>query len=112
MAARAWRTVSKGGFGVEDMVTSYLEVFDRAWGDASAGRFVRRRAPLSPLPAEVAGVSVFPVATPHVVPDLGAFPSLEDAEDYDDESGRWRGTPRGSDLRLPGVLRRRSRTFA
>ncbi len=85
MAARAWRTVSKGGFGVEDMVTSYLEVFDRAWGDASAGRFVRRRAPLSPLPAEVAGVSVFPVATPHVVPDLGAFPSLEDAEDYDDE---------------------------
>lgn len=85
MAARAYRTVSKGNFGVEDMVTSYLDVFDCAWNDASARRFVRQRGPLSPLPAEVAGVSVFPVETPHVVPDLGAFPSLEDAEDYEDE---------------------------
>jgi glycosyltransferase involved in cell wall biosynthesis len=85
MAARAYRTVSRGHFGVEYMVKSYLDVFDRAWDDARAGRFVRPKGPLSSLPAEVAGVSVFPVDTPHVVPDLGAFPSLEDAEDYDDE---------------------------
>jgi hypothetical protein len=85
MAARAYRTVSKGHFGVEDMVTAYLDVFDRAWEDARAGRFIRPRGPLTPLPAEIAGVGVFPVETPYVVPNLGAFPSLEDAEDYDHE---------------------------
>ena len=85
MAARAYRTVSRGRFGVEHMVTSYLDVFGRAWDDARAGRFVRPKGPLCSLPAEVAGVSVFPVDTPHVVADVGAFPSLDDAEDYDDE---------------------------
>jgi len=85
MAAQAYRTVSTGHFRVEDMVKSYRKVFDRAWDDARAGRFVRPKGPISPLPAEVAGVGVFPIETPHVVPDLGAFPSLEDAEDYGDE---------------------------
>jgi glycosyltransferase involved in cell wall biosynthesis len=111
MAARAYRTVSNGHFRASDMVKSYLGVFDRAWDDARAGRFVRPKGPLTPLLAEVAGVSVFPVDTPHIVPDLGAFPSLEDAEDYDDEirmlererSSRRLGTAKPSPASLDDV---------
>lgn len=102
MAARAYRTVSNGHFRAADMVKSYRKVFERAWRDASTGRFVRPKGPFSPPPAEVAGISVFPVETPHVVPDLGAFPSLEDAEDYDEEI---RMLARARSSRRPGTAR-------
>jgi glycosyltransferase involved in cell wall biosynthesis len=82
MSKRAFETVRESRFRAEDMVRSYREVFDRAWQDMRTGRFVRRAGPIAPPPPEIAGVSVFPVALPHAVPDLGPFPSAEDADDY------------------------------
>jgi glycosyltransferase involved in cell wall biosynthesis/4-hydroxybenzoate polyprenyltransferase len=82
LSARAYHTVATGRFRVEDMVAAYRMVFDRAVADARAGRFIRPRAPLSHPPREVAGVSLFPVELPHVEPEIGAFPSAGDAEDY------------------------------
>jgi glycosyltransferase involved in cell wall biosynthesis len=85
MSINAYRTVRRSRFRVQDMVDAYRDVFARAIDDARSGRFVRPRGMLCPPPPEVAGVSLFPVQLPHVVPDVGAFPSLEDAEDYDDQ---------------------------
>lgn len=85
MSINAYRSVRRSRFRVEDMVDAYRDVFARAIDEARSGRFVRPRGKLLPPPREVAGVSLFPVPLPHVVPDVGAFPSLEDAEDYDDQ---------------------------
>src|SRR5439155_888476 len=76
---------STGGFRVEDMVKAYRAVFERAMAESRAGTFVRPKAPLSLPPMELAGVSLLPIALPHVEPDLGAFPSPGDAADYRDQ---------------------------
>lgn len=85
MSIRAFQTVQEGRFRVENMVRSYQQVFEHAWNEVRAGRFVRPRGPLAPPPPAVAGVSVFPVELPHIEPGLGAFPSLEDAENYNQQ---------------------------
>jgi glycosyltransferase involved in cell wall biosynthesis len=82
MAAQAFKTVKEGKYGVEVMALAYRVVFDRALEDARTGRFVRPRGPIAPLPADVAGIGIFPVDTPHQLEGVGAFPSREDADDY------------------------------
>jgi glycosyltransferase involved in cell wall biosynthesis len=85
LAAEAYRTAATGPFRLEDMVARYGEVFDRAWQEARSGRFTRPRAPLDHPPAVVAGVSLFPVGLDHDEPELGAFPSPDDAEEFRDQ---------------------------
>jgi glycosyltransferase involved in cell wall biosynthesis len=82
MSRAAHATVKLGGFRVEDMVDAYQRVFADAWNKVRSGAFVRPRGTLSPPPTAVAGISVFPVELPHLEPDVGAFASIEDAEDY------------------------------
>ncbi len=82
LAVRAFHTVATGRYRVEDMVAAYQAVFERAADDARARRFIRPRAALSHPPRQVAGVSLFPVDLPYLDPDVGAFPSAGDADDY------------------------------
>lgn len=82
MSISAFATVQGGGFRVEDMVAAYRRVFDQAWERVRTGAFVRPRGPLLPPPAAVAGVNLLPIAYTHSEPELGAFPSVDDAEDY------------------------------
>jgi len=85
MSASAFATVRDGPYSVDSMVESYRRLFDRAFNDARTDRFVRQQGLLSPPPPEVEGVSLFPVELPHLASGVGAFPSREDAEDYDDQ---------------------------
>ena len=82
MSRAAHATVKSGGFRVEDMVEAYQRAIADAWSKLRSGAFVRPRGRLSPPPAVVAGISVFPVELPHLEPDVGAFASIDDAEDY------------------------------
>jgi len=108
MSAAAFQTVHAGRFRVEDMVASYRRVFARAWNDARTGRFVRPQGPISPPPPQVAGISLFPVPLPHLEPDLGAFPSVDDAADYFDQV---RTGPRETAVK-PGAAEERIREAA
>lgn len=85
LAAKAFESVRHGGYRVEDMVASYQQVFARAALDAAAGRFKRTAGLLDHPPASVAGVSLFPVPLPFSLPQVGAFPSIDDAEDYQEQ---------------------------
>ncbi|WP_426195261.1 glycosyltransferase [Massilia sp. DWR3-1-1] len=85
MAANAFASVRHGGFRVEDMVASYRHVFKRAAEDLAAGRFKRPAGLLDHPPASVAGVSLFPVALPFTLPQVGNFPSIDDAEQYQEQ---------------------------
>jgi hypothetical protein len=81
MSERAHGSVRESRYRVDAMVESYGRVFEHAWGEVKTGQFVRPRGQLSPPPAEVEGVSVFPVPLPVVEPGVGRFPSIEDAQD-------------------------------
>ncbi len=83
LSRAAFATVRQGAFRVENMVTAYRRVFEQAREDVRAGRFRRPRGELSPPPAEVAGVSLFPVELTHVLPGVGVFPSPSEADEYD-----------------------------
>ena len=108
MSAAAFETVHTGRYRVADMVESYRQVFTRAWNDAKAGRFVRPQGPLAPPPAHVAGISLFPVPLPHLEPELGDFPSIDDAADY---LAHLRSGPRESHIKL-GAAEERIRRVA
>lgn len=82
MSRAAHATVKNGGFRLEDMVDAYQRVFADAWRKVRSGAFVRPQGTLSPPPTTVAGIGVFPVELPHLEPDVGAFASIEDTEDY------------------------------
>lgn len=85
MAASAFRTVSEGGFRVEDMTRAYRKVFDRAWHEAKSGRFVRPKGLLDHPPVQVAGVDLFRISLDHVEPGVGAFETPDDAEDFQEQ---------------------------
>ena len=85
MAQRAFDTVAAGGYRVQDMVAAYRAAFERARQDVAAGRFRRPRGELNHAPAQVGGVGLFPPPLRHVVAGTGAFPALEDFEDFEDE---------------------------
>ncbi len=82
MSRRAFATVSGRRMRIEDMVEAYEQVFEQAVADNASGRFIRPLGLLSPPPERVDGVSLFPVPLPCEERGVGAFPSLDDAEDY------------------------------
>lgn len=85
LSKQAFRTVSARRYRVEQMVASYADVFARAHADDVAGRFIRPTGELSHPPADVAGVSLFPLALTHHEPGVGWFPTDDDARDYERE---------------------------
>lgn len=85
MSIRAFETVRHGGYAVEDMVAAYRQTFASAWEAVEAGRFVRPQGPLVPPPPVVEGIGLLSVPLSYHHPVLGAFPSSEDAEDYEDQ---------------------------
>lgn len=60
LASRAFATIGEGGYRTEDMLRSYLDLFQRI--DASSDRkgFVRRRSSLVRPPQAIGGVSILP----------------------------------------------------
>jgi len=85
MSMRAFETVRRGGYAVEDMVAAYRQTFASAWEAVEAGRFVRPHGPLVPPPPAVDGIGLFAVPLSYQHRVLGAFPSKDDAEDYEDQ---------------------------
>ena len=75
MAFNAYERVNRGKYRIQDMLRDYIEVFDRVLNDVQGGRFQRPANSLQPPPAEVAGVSVFPVALSYEVEEMGLFPT-------------------------------------
>lgn len=61
MAAAAHRRIVNSPYDARCMVDKYIEVMDRAFEDSRCGKFCRPRGPVLPPPAEVAGLSIFPV---------------------------------------------------
>jgi len=78
MAEAAYNTVAAGVYTLDAMVKSYIEIFQT---DAIKN-FVRPRGMLSPPPAMVGGVSIFPVPLTHHEPHIGSFPSGQEAEEF------------------------------
>ena len=60
LAARAFATIAEGGYREQDMLSSYLKLFDRIEQLRERGGFVRRRRPIVLPPQEVGGVAVLP----------------------------------------------------
>ena len=75
MALNAYESVSRGKYRTQDMLRDYLEVFDRVLNDIQGGVFQRPANSLQPPPAEVAGVSIFPVELSCKVEGVGLFPT-------------------------------------
>jgi glycosyltransferase involved in cell wall biosynthesis len=84
MAEAAYKTIATGVYTVDAMVNSYIQAFRTA----ARQSFVRPRGLLSPPPVTVDGVSIFPVPLIHCEPEVGPFPSAEDAEDFHRERRR------------------------
>lgn len=89
LAARAFASV-RGSYSVQEMVADYNRLFRAVLDDVSGGGFRRPFGELANPPAEVAGVSLFPVALLHHAPGVGAFPT---AWDYDAFKRRLQLTP-------------------
>ena len=85
MAQRAFDTVAAGGYRVQDMVAAYRAAFERARRDVASGRYRRPRGALNHAPAQLGGVGLFPPPLRHAVAGTGAFPELDDFEDFEDE---------------------------
>lgn len=61
MACDAHRAIRHSPFNVSRMVQSYAELFDKVLADSASGRYRRPPGLVMPPPAEVAGLSIFPV---------------------------------------------------
>ncbi len=61
MGASAHAMVARGPFNVDHMVDRYLDLFDVIRQRAETGQFRRPRGQVLPPPAEVGGLSIFPV---------------------------------------------------
>lgn len=61
LGREAHATVAAGPYNVEHMVESYLELFDQVRARAERGQFRRTPGPVLPPPAEIDGLSIFPV---------------------------------------------------
>ena len=85
MSHEAYTTVGGGMYRTEDMVSDYVKVFERVLSSREAGSFVRPSGLLSPPPAEVDGVSVFPVELSHSVEGVGRFPTRTEWRDYEQQ---------------------------
>ena len=81
MASRAYAAVSHGTYRSSDMVRDYLAVIHRVLA-RGPGAFRRPAGEICPPPANVDGVSVFPVPLPHHEPGVGPFPSRAEARAY------------------------------
>ena len=63
MALAAFRTIVSGGYTTDDMVSAYLELFNRIERTAANKGFTRQRGWMSPPPLKVAGVDILPADT-------------------------------------------------
>lgn len=70
MAAAAHRRILDSPYDARRMVAAYLDVMDRAYDGSRRGKFRRPRGPVLPPPAEVAGLSIFPVDHAAYVADV------------------------------------------
>lgn len=61
MAVAAHRRILNSPFDARRMVDRYVEVMDRAFENSQRRKFRRPGGPVLPPPAEVAGLSIFPV---------------------------------------------------
>lgn len=61
LAVDAHQTVKYSPFNVDNMVQSYATLFEKVWENARKGVYRRPYGPVLPPPAEVAGLSIFPV---------------------------------------------------
>jgi glycosyltransferase involved in cell wall biosynthesis len=75
MALGAYGTVDRGKYRTQDMLQDYIEVFDRVLSGIQSSRFQRPAGDLTPPPAEIGSVSIFPVDLLYSKKGLGHFPS-------------------------------------
>ncbi len=61
MALAAHRRILDSPYDARRMVDKYIEIMDQAFENSRRGRFRRPSGPVLPPPAEVAGLSIFPV---------------------------------------------------
>ena len=59
MARRAYQTVIEGGYRTEDMVTAYIDLFERVEAQAERGVFRRHRERFQPPPETMGGMQIF-----------------------------------------------------
>ena len=84
--------------GAESTTIDYLKVFDRILDEAKRGIYKRPKGVLQPPPAEVDGVSIFPVELTHEERRVGHFPTR--SRDYKEfkEQIQQMEDPKGSSL--------------
>ena len=81
MASAARRAVLEGGFRAQDMVQSYLELFQRVFADAESGAYHRPPGLLQMPPYKVGNTNILEIDNAWLVGDVGIFPSYRD--DYE-----------------------------
>jgi hypothetical protein len=82
MRQRAHTLAWHGATRLDSTLAEYEELFDRLLRGNAAGRVRRRVGPISPPPARVSGVEIFPVPLWHWRPRVGRFPSRADYHAY------------------------------
>lgn len=85
MSRRAHATVSSGNFSVRDMVNSYANLIDRVAAQTKDGVFARPNGALNLPPAEVDGVSIFPVECFYEEKEIGKFHTIRDYREFREE---------------------------
>ena len=101
MSMRAFETVRRGGYAVEDMVAAYRQTFASAWEAVESGRFVRPHGSMVPPPPAIDGIGLLSVPLSYRHPELGSFPSADDAEDYEDQVRAIVRQPAAASIALP-----------
>ncbi len=112
MAAAAHATVLEGAYRTEDMVRDYIKEFRRVMVDSNSGAYARPNDPINPPPAEVDGVSVFPIELTHREEILGRFPTDADAADFRHQVGLLAEDRAPREVRVARSAERRRRAEA
>jgi glycosyltransferase involved in cell wall biosynthesis len=83
LSRAARQTIIERGFRSEDMLESWVALFERVMAECDRGTFRRPDGLLRPPPYQVAGEEVFPVRYFRGIDKVGVFPSYrKDYEDY------------------------------
>jgi glycosyltransferase involved in cell wall biosynthesis len=76
MAMRAYEKVSSGRYRIQDMVQSYTDLIFRVFDESCRCVYKRPKGMLNHPPAEIGGVSLFPLEFHYEEEGVGRFPSL------------------------------------